>query len=128
MGVVHREFTKFNGVDGGTSLVLIHVHTLMLGMAFFLILALLESKLRMSSFKEFKLFNISYNLGLIITIGVFLVRGITETLGTDISRALDKSLSGVGVIGHTLIGVGLITMFIILNKSSKEIDGKERVV
>lgn len=126
-GVFYREFTKFNGVDGGTSLAYIHVHTLMLGMAFFLILGLLESKLHMSTFKGFKVFNITYNLGLIITIGVFLIRGITETLGTEISRALDKSLSGVGGMGHILIAAGLITIFIILNKSSKIFDKKEEL-
>lgn len=27
-GVFYREFTKFNGLDGGTSLAFIHVHTL----------------------------------------------------------------------------------------------------
>lgn len=120
-GVFYREFTKFNGVDGGTSLAYIHGHTLMLGMTFFLILALMESKLHMSTFKGFKLFNISYNTGLIITIGVFFVRGVTETLGTDISVALDRSLSGIGGIGHILLSVGLITIFIILNKSSKQL-------
>ena len=120
-GVFYREFTKFNGVDGGTSLAYIHVHTLMLGMTFFLILALMENKLHMSTFKGFKLFNISYNMGLIITIGIFLIRGVTETLGTDISIALDKALSGIGGIGHILLSVGLITIFIILNKASKKL-------
>lgn len=121
-GVFYREFTKFNGVNGGTSLAFIHVHTLILGMIFFLVLALFETKLHMSSFKEFKLFNISYNFGLLITIGVFLVRGITEVLESNISRGLDKALSGIGGIGHIFLTVGLITMLIILNKSSKKFD------
>ena len=120
-GVFYREFTKFNGVDGGTSLAYIHVHTLMLGMTFFLILALMESKLHMSTFKGFKLFNISYNVGLMITIIVFLIRGVTQTLGTDISISLDKALSGIGGISHILLSVGLITIFIILNKASKQL-------
>lgn len=88
-------------------------------MTFFIILALMESKLHMSTFKGFKLFNISYNPGLIITLGVFLIRGVTETLGTDISISLDKFLSGIGGIGHILLSVGLIAMFIILSKASK---------
>lgn len=121
-GVFYREFTKFNGVDGGTSLVLLHVHSLMLGMTFFLILSSLEAKLGMSKYKEFKLFNITYNLGLVITIGVFLARGITQTLGIDLNRALDMSMSGIGGIGHILLAVGIITMFVILNKATKKWD------
>lgn len=127
-GVFYREFTKLNGVDGGTSLAYIHTHSLMLGMAFFLILSLLESKLHMSKFKGFKLFNISYNTGLVITIGTFLARGITQTLRMDISRGLDKSISGIAGIGHALLAVGIITIFIILNKASKEVDKKEQAI
>lgn len=118
-GLFYREFAKMNGVDGSTSLALIHVHTLMLGMAFFLILAILESKLQMSTFKSFKYFMITYNAGLLITIGIFLTRGITETLGTNVSNSLDKALSGIGGMGHILLSVGLIIMLLILNKSSK---------
>lgn len=121
-GVFYREFTKFNGVAGGTSLAYIHVHTLMLGMMFFLILALFESKLHMSGFKSFKLFNISYNTGLLITIGVFLVRGITQVLESDVSRGLDKALSGIGGIGHILLSVGIVTMLMILNTATKQLE------
>lgn len=121
-GVFYREFTKLNEVDGGTSLAYIHVHTLMLGTMFFLILASLEDKLKMSRSKGFKFFNISYNLGLMITIGVFLTRGITEVLAIDVSRALDKSLSGIAGLGHIGLGVGLILMLVILSKSSKAYD------
>lgn len=117
-GVFYREFTKFNGVDGGTSLAYIHVHTLMMGTMFFLILAALEDKLKMRDSKVFKFFNISYNLGLLITIGVFLVRGVTEVLQSDVSRVLDKSLSGIAGMGHILLSGGLILMLVILKKST----------
>lgn len=121
-GVFYREFTKMNGVEGGTSLTLIHVHTLMLGMAFFLILAILESNLQMSTFKSFKYFLVTYNGGLLITVAIFLVRGVTETLGTSVSYGLDKALSGIAGIGHILLSAGLIIILLILNKSSKEKD------
>lgn len=87
-GVFYREFTKYNGLDGGTSLAYIHVHTLMLGMAFFLIMALFEDKFKMSTFKRFSLFNITYNAGLV----------------------------------HFSLASGLITIFLIMNKASKEIE------
>jgi len=123
-GVFYREFTKFNGVDGGTSLAFIHVHTLMLGMMFFLVLSLFEDKFHMSTFKEFKIFNIFYNAGLMTTIGIFLVRGITEVLGSDLSRGLDKSLNGIAGLGHISLTIGLITMLLILNKASKKLNSQ----
>ena len=56
-GVFYREFTKFNGVDGGTSLAFLHVHTLMLGMFFFLITGLFEDKFKISKHKWYKFFS-----------------------------------------------------------------------
>ena len=127
-GVFYREFTKFNGVAGGTSLAFIHVHTLILGMMFFLILSLFEDKFHMSTFKEFKIFNIFYNAGLMTTIAMFLVRGITEVLGSDISRGLDKSLNGIAGLGHISLTIGLITMLLILNKASKKFDNQTQKI
>lgn len=41
-GVFYREFTKFNGFTGKTTLGVVHTHYFMLGMVFFLLLLLLE--------------------------------------------------------------------------------------
>ncbi|MGO3169366.1 DUF2871 domain-containing protein [Senegalia sp. (in: firmicutes)] len=119
-GVFYREFTKFNGVEGGTSLAFIHVHTLILGMMFFLILALFEDKFQMSTFKGFKIFNIFYNVGLMTTIVMFLVRGITQVLESNVSSSLNKAFSGIAGLGHISLTIGLITMLLILNKASKD--------
>jgi hypothetical protein len=81
-----------------------------------------ERFMNMSNFKEFKLFNITYNLGLHITLVVFIVRGVTEVLGSNYSRAFDKSISGIAGIGHILLATGIITILIILNKSSKKLE------
>lgn len=121
-GVFYREFTKFNGLDGGTSLAYMHVHILTLGTVFFLILSLFEDKLHMSRHKNFKLFTLFYNIGLLITIAVFLARGVMEVLGTNVSVVIDKSLSGIGGLGHIGLGVGIVIMMLILNKTSKELD------
>jgi len=127
-GVFYREFTKLNGVDGGTSLAFIHVHTLILGMMFFLILSLFEDKFHMSTFKSFNIFNIFYNVGLMTTIGIFLVRGITEVLESNISRGLDKALSGIAGLGHISLSIGLITMLLILNKASKKLNNQTQKI
>ena len=42
-GVFYREFTKWNGFDGVTSLGKVHTHLLLLGMMFFLLAGLLEA-------------------------------------------------------------------------------------
>lgn len=44
-GVFFREFTKFQGFEGKTSLSVMHTHYFMLGMFFFLILCLLKNPL-----------------------------------------------------------------------------------
>lgn len=90
-------------------------------MMFYLVLSLFENKFHISSLKGFKVFSIFYNAGLITTIALFLVRGITEVLATDISKALDSALSGIAGLGHIFLAVGLITMLLILNKASKNI-------
>lgn len=116
-GVFYREFTQFNGVDGGTSLALIHTHTLALGLLFFLILASLEDKLKMSEAKQFKLFYYTYNVGLLVTVAIMIVRGITEVLGTTISSGLNAALSGMAGLGHISLAVGLITILLIILQS-----------
>lgn len=82
----------------------------------------------MSTFKGFKIFNIFYNAGLMTTIGIFLVRGITEVLGSDISRGFDKALSGIAGLGHIALTIGLITMLLILNKASKKFDNQTQKI
>ena len=45
-GVFYREFTKYLAFTGKTNLSLVHAHYFVLGMAFFLLLALLEKRVR----------------------------------------------------------------------------------
>ena len=115
-GVFYREFTKYNGVSGGTSLAFLHGHLCVLGTIAFLIIALLEKQFVLSGTRLFSAFYITYNIGLFITAAAFLWRGILEVLGTPISRSLDASVSGVAGIGHILLGTGIVILFIRLNK------------
>ena len=43
-GVFYREFTKFFGFTGKTTLSFVHTHYFMLGMVFFILLLLLEKQ------------------------------------------------------------------------------------
>ena len=49
-GVFYREFTKFNGFAGKTTLSVVHTHYFLLGMVFFLLLLLLEKNFAFEAF------------------------------------------------------------------------------
>lgn len=114
-GVFYREFTKFNGFYGKTTLSVIHTHYFILGMFMFLILLLFEKNFLISDDKLNKK-TIFYQIGLNITVLAFLMRGICQTLEMDISKGFDASISAVAGIGHILIGMSLILIPIDIRK------------
>lgn len=114
-GVFYREFTKFNGFYGKTTLSIVHTHYFILGMFMFLILLLIEKNFHISNDKLIKK-TVFYQIGLIITVLAFLMRGICQTLEMNISKGFDASISGVAGIGHILIGVSIILILIDIRK------------
>lgn len=115
-GVFYREFTKFSGFDGQTNLSVMHTHYFMLGMIFFLILALLEKNFSFSDGKRSRILLILYNVGLNITGLGLLVRGLTQVWNTALSRGMDASISGVSGIGHILLGISVIMLLLQIKK------------
>lgn len=111
-GVFYREFTKFQQFTGATRLSVIHAHYFLLGMVFFLLLTLAERSLRFSAEKGTGRALVLYQVGLNITGASFLVRGVTQVLGTPLSRGLDASISGVAGIGHILLAVGMVLLLL----------------
>ena len=79
-GVFYREFTKFNGFEGRTVLSALHPHYFMLGMAFFLLLLLLEKAVGFSGAGAGKVLAV-YHVGLNLTGLTLLLRGVTQVLG-----------------------------------------------
>ena len=114
-GVFYREFTKFSGFSGRTSLSFLHTHYFILGMFFFLILMLIEKAFHFSG-QQMNRVLIAYQLGLNITGLGFLMRGLTQVWGTELSKGLDASISGIAGIGHIFMGVCSI---LILSKIRK---------
>lgn len=108
-GVFYREFTKFQHFTGQTNLSVIHTHYFMLGMFFFLILMLTEKAFHFSDHNTGKIL-IVYQLGLNISGAAFLVRGLIQVWGTQLSRGQDASVSGIAGIGHILTGVSIICL------------------
>ncbi|WP_346913984.1 DUF2871 domain-containing protein [Clostridium sp.] len=124
LGVFYREFTKFNNFTGNTTLSLLHVHLFTLGMLFFLIVALLNNNFSINNHKKFNFFFYTYNIGLAITVIMFLWRGILQTLLIEPTSSINATISGIAGIGHILIAIGIITFFIIIKsqiKSKEEI-------
>ena len=74
-GVFYREFTKLQGFTGKTMLSILHVHTLTLGLLFFLILMLMEKQFTLTAAKRFKGWFITYNIALVGTLASMLTRG-----------------------------------------------------
>lgn len=114
-GVFYREFTKFSHFTGRTNLAFLHAHYFLLGMFFFLALMLIEKVLPFSDRNTGKLL-IAYQAGLNITGLGFLLRGLTQVWGTELSRGLDASISGIAGIGHILLGVCLILLLLKIRK------------
>lgn len=115
-GIFYREFTKFNDFTGTTQLSILHTHTLILGMFFFLIVLLLEKNFTLSQHKNYKKFYMFYNMGLGMTVLMMLTHGTMTVLGIASSAAI----SGIAGLGHIILTIGLGFFFQVLFASVKE--------
>ncbi len=114
-GIFYREFTKWMNFSGSTQLSVLHTHYFILGMTFFLLILLLEKSFLFTD-KNTKKILILYHIGLNITTISFLIRGILEVMGREISAALNASISGIAGIGHLLLGVSIVLILMQLRK------------
>ena len=119
-GVFYREFTKFSGYSGITALGKVHTHLFLLGMLVFLVVALYGANYDLPKLKLFRWFMWVYNIGVPLTAVMLLVRGVTQVLGTNLSKAASASISGIAGIGHILTGVGLVLLLLSLKKLAKD--------
>ena len=116
-GVFYREFTKIYNFTGETTLGYLHLHYIVLGMLFFMIILLFEKNFGFSDKKTDKLF-LTYHIGLNVMILFLLIRGIVQVTGFDASKAVNAAISGCAGIGHVFLGVSLV---LILNKIRKKV-------
>lgn len=110
-GVFYREFTKFQGFTGKTTLSVVHTHYFLLGMVFFLMLLLLEKNFSFTSAKTGRAVLV-YHIGLNLTSVMFVLRGIVQVLGTQLSSGMNAAISGIAGIGHILLGISLVLLLI----------------
>lgn len=114
-GMFFREYTKAHDFTGYTQLAVTHTHLLALGMLVMLIMLGLEKVFELSKTKSFKLFYWHYNGGLLLTIAMMFVIGIGQVAGNETSAML----SGISGLGHIIITVALIFLFVAIGKRLK---------
>lgn len=115
-GLYYRELTKFNDFEGDTQLSVVHTHLLALGMLGFLIVLGLDKVFGLSGEKQFTYFFWFYNAGITITCASMTYRGTQTVLGNKVPELF----SLVGGLGHIILTVGLILLFVLLGKKIKE--------
>lgn len=120
-GVFYREFTKFNGFSGRTTLSITHLHFFVLGTMMFLLIALLCAQTNLEEQKSFQIFMKLYNIGLPFMVIMFYIRGITQVLYMSLSTAFHASISGISGIAHIIMTISLVMFFISLKKVNQKI-------
>lgn len=110
-GVFYREFTKFNGFTGTTSLGFVHTHYFALGMIGFLLLLLLEKSLSFTD-RSVGRAVAAYHVGLNVTAGMLVVRGVTQVLDIALTRGASAAISGIAGLGHIVLGVSIVQILL----------------
>lgn len=119
-GVFYREFTKWNAFTGTTALGKVHTHLFLLGMFFFLIVALFAGRGGdLEQYKSFRAFLCLYNVGLPLTAVMMAARGVSQVLGLSLSKGADAAISGIAGIGHILLGTGIVLLLLSLKKADQ---------
>lgn len=116
-GVFYREFTKFTGFTGKTTLAFTHLHLFVLGTFLFLLLAIFSQLTDVAEQKAFAWFLKLYNVGLPFMVGMFFVRGIPQALQMELSRGISSAISGLAGVSHILLTIAIIFLFAALRKS-----------
>ena len=121
-GVFYREFTKAYDFDGITALGRIHTHLFVLGMGVFLLVALFDDRLNLKSSKLYLPFMIIYNCGVGVLVTMLTVRGVFDVIGGEYS---DGAISGIAGLGHVVLAVGIVLLFVMLLKQIKSVNAKK---
>lgn len=109
-GFYYRELTLAYDFTGETQLVVVHTHTLILGMFMHLILLPVTKVFNLSSYYLFNWFYIIFNLGVLTTIGMMFTKGTYQVIG----KTVPESFAGFAGIGHTILTAGFILLFFLL--------------
>jgi hypothetical protein len=111
-GLGFREITKAAHFDGATQLAVVHTHALTLGTVAMLAVLALNRLLGLGSDTRMPWFIWTWNIGLLITVGMLAVIG---TLQISDPRLPDNAaLDGVAGMGHILLTAALVLLFLVI--------------
>ena len=116
-GVFYREFTKWNGFTGKTTLGVVHTHLLVLGVMFFLLVALFgKQEPTLLEQKTFRRFYILYNIALPFLACMMVVRGILQVQSVELTKSVNAMIAGFAGISHILMAIALFMFLVVLKK------------
>lgn len=110
-GLFARTLTHGHDFTGPPQLWLGHTHLLALGMLVMLAVLVLERLFRLSDAKVFRWFEPTYHAGMVVTVGVLLVRGTLQVVATNPTSA---AVAGIAGLGHILLSIGLLVLMLAL--------------
>lgn len=116
-GAFYREFTKFLGFEGVTSMSVMHTHLLTTGAIMFIIFALCFRVFSVQPSKKLNILLPAYLISVVGNVGVMFARGLYQVMGWEITRTVNATLSGIAGIVHILLTITLIWIFNIIRKS-----------
>ncbi|WP_294983820.1 DUF2871 domain-containing protein [uncultured Fenollaria sp.] len=118
-GAFYREFTKYMGYTGVTSLGKAHTHLFALGMLMFLIVTALASTTEITKSEYFDRFYFYYNIGVGLSATMIFCRGLYQVIGLD-NKILDLVISWTAGAGHVTVTIGLAFLFLSLKQTIKD--------
>lgn len=118
-GAFYREFTKYMGYTGVTSLGKAHTHLFALGMLMFLIVTALASSTEITKSEYFDRFYFYYNIGVGLSATMIFCRGLCQVIGLD-NNVLDLVISWTAGAGHVTVTIGLAFLFLSLKQKIKD--------
>ena len=80
--------------------------------------SLLEKNFRFSGGEKIGIILTVYHIGLNVTALGFLLRGLTQVWGTELSRGMDASISGLSGVGHIMLGISMILLLLKIRKKT----------
>lgn len=113
-GLGYRELTRSTGFSGFTQLAVVHTHALVLGTVVGLLLLALQRLYRLGDDRRFAWFVWVWNVGLGLTASGLAVKGSLQVL--DSAAAESPALAGVSGMGHILLTVAFVLLFVVLGR------------
>src|SRR5699024_11698219 len=114
-GLFDREFARIYDFTGYTQLGVLHTHTLIVSMIFFLIVLILEHQFKLGAHSHYKKFIMFYQSGLGLSLLIMLIHGSMIVMGMESSAMM----SGIAGMGHILLTIYLDFVFKVDRNSTR---------